>query len=62
MRILSLQDLKDFSSEKELKFFYKFFMSYKRILLKLSGEVLAGSRKYGIDPLVANKIAKIIKK
>ena len=37
-------------------------MSYKRILLKLSGEVLAGSRKYGIDPLVANKIAKIIKK
>ena len=36
-------------------------MSYKRILLKLSGEVLAGSRKYGIDPLVANKIAKIIK-
>ena len=37
-------------------------MSYKRILLKLSGEVLAGSRKYGIDPLVSNKIAKIIKK
>ena len=37
-------------------------MSYKRILLKLSGEVLAGSRKYGIDPLIANKIAKIIKK
>ena len=37
-------------------------MSYKRILLKLSGEVLAGSRKYGIDPLVANKISKIIKK
>ena len=37
-------------------------MSYKRILLKLSGEVLAGSRKYGIDALVANKIAKIIKK
>ena len=37
-------------------------MSYKRILLKLSGEVLAGSRKYGIDPIIANKIAEIIKK
>ena len=37
-------------------------MPYKRILLKLSGEVLAGSRKYGIDPIVACKIAEIIKK
>ena len=37
-------------------------MPYKRILLKLSGEVLAGSRKYGIDPIIANKIAEIIKK
>ena len=37
-------------------------MPYKRILLKLSGEVLAGSRKYGIDPIIANKIAQIIKK
>lgn len=37
-------------------------MPYKRILLKLSGEVLAGSRKYGIDPVIANKIAEIIKK
>lgn len=37
-------------------------MPYKRILLKLSGEVLAGSRKYGIDPTIAFKIAEIIKK
>ena len=37
-------------------------MPYKRILLKLSGEVLAGSRKYGIDPIIACKIAEIIKK
>ncbi|NCP89537.1 MAG: UMP kinase, partial [Flavobacteriales bacterium] len=25
-------------------------MKYKRILLKLSGEALMGSRQYGIDP------------
>jgi uridylate kinase len=37
-------------------------MPYKRILLKLSGEVLAGSREYGIDPNIACEIAKIIKK
>jgi len=37
-------------------------MPYKRILLKLSGEVLAGSRKYGIDPIIACEIAEIIKK
>ena len=37
-------------------------MPYKRILLKLSGEVLSGSRKYGIDPIIACKIAGIIKK
>jgi uridylate kinase len=33
----------------------------KRILLKLSGEVLAGDNKYGIDPNFTHQIAKIIK-
>ena len=34
---------------------------FKRILLKLSGEVLSGDRKYGIDPHFTNQIAKKIK-
>lgn len=34
---------------------------YKRILLKISGEVLTGERKYGIDPSVIKKIAEEIK-
>lgn len=33
---------------------------YKRILLKLSGEALAGPDGYGIDPLEAEKLAKVI--
>lgn len=32
-------------------------VSYKRILLKLSGEALAGDRGYGIDPQVLQRIA-----
>lgn len=36
-------------------------MKYKRILLKLSGEALMGSRKYGIDPKRLNEYAKEIK-
>ena len=36
--------------------------TYKRILLKLSGEILAGNRGYGIDPDVLSQICnKIIK-
>lgn len=31
---------------------------YKRILLKLSGEFLMGDRGYGIDPVVADRIAR----
>ena len=34
---------------------------YKRILLKLSGEVLTGEGGYGIDPVVIQKIAQEIK-
>lgn len=37
-------------------------MSYKRILLKLSGEQLAGDHTYGVDPKVANYLASEIKK
>lgn len=36
-------------------------MKYKRILLKLSGEALLGNRTHGIDPEVADYIAKEIK-
>ena len=36
-------------------------MSYKRILLKLSGEALLGERQYGIDPFRIAQYAKEIK-
>ena len=36
-------------------------MSYKRVLLKLSGEALMGSRQYGIDPLRLSEYANDIK-
>ena len=36
-------------------------MKYKRIMLKLSGEALAGENGYGIDFVVAKKIAEQIK-
>jgi len=32
--------------------------TYKRVLLKLSGEALMGEQSYGIDPEVANSIAR----
>ena len=34
---------------------------YRRVILKLSGEALAGSKGYGIDPDVVSSIAKQIK-
>ncbi len=34
---------------------------YKRIVLKLSGEALAGDKGYGIDPIVVENIAQEIK-
>ena len=36
-------------------------LKYRRILLKLSGEVLTGQRDYGIDPEVIRQIAQEIK-
>lgn len=36
--------------------------SYKRVLLKLSGEALMGERTYGIDPETVNYMAEEIKK
>jgi uridylate kinase len=35
--------------------------TYKRVLLKLSGEALMGERQYGIDPAVTAQIAKDVK-
>ena len=35
--------------------------SYKRILLKLSGEVLMGSQEYGIDPVYVARLAEEVK-
>lgn len=37
------------------------FTKYKRILLKLSGEVFAGERKAGIDPKITESIAREVK-
>ena len=34
--------------------------TYKRILLKLSGEALLGKEDYGIDPAIIDRIAKEI--
>ena len=34
---------------------------YKRVLLKLSGEALAGEQRYGIDPETITTIANEIK-
>ncbi|MBI1754979.1 UMP kinase [Candidatus Azambacteria bacterium] len=37
-------------------------MKYRRVLLKLSGEALLGSREFGIDPRVTRTIALQVKK
>ena len=37
-------------------------MTYKRILLKLSGEALMGQKPYGIDPAIVQSIAKDVSK
>lgn len=37
-------------------------VKYKRVLLKMSGEVLMGNREYGIDPEWLDQIAQDIKK
>ena len=34
---------------------------YKRIILKLSGEAMAGEKGFGIDPTVVYSLAKQIK-
>ena len=36
-------------------------LNFNRILLKISGEVLSGSKKFGIDPTLTQKISKKIK-
>ena len=37
-------------------------IKYKRVLLKLSGEALAGEKKFGIDYSVISSICESIKK
>ena len=36
-------------------------VKYKRVLLKLSGEALMGTKPYGIDPEIVEQVAKEIK-
>ncbi|MBI2992466.1 MAG: UMP kinase, partial [Deltaproteobacteria bacterium] len=36
-------------------------LKYKRVILKVSGEVLAGAQKYGIDSKVVRAFAEEIK-
>ena len=36
--------------------------AYKRVLLKLSGEAIAGEKGFGIDPKVVNKLTNQIAK
>ncbi len=36
-------------------------MKYKRILLKISGESLAGEKKFGINDQIVNQLAEVIK-
>ena len=36
-------------------------LKYKRVVLKLSGEALAGQQGYGIDPIVVDSIARQVK-
>ncbi len=35
--------------------------NYKRIMLKMSGEVLMGEKEYGLDPFTVNRVAEDIK-
>ena len=35
--------------------------TYRRLVLKLSGEILAGDNGFGIDPSKANRLAQEIK-
>ena len=37
-------------------------MTYRRVLLKLSGEALMGEKPYGIDPAIVQSIAEDVSK
>lgn len=39
----------------------KMNLRYRRILLKISGEALMGSREFGLDPMIVSRIAKEVK-
>jgi uridylate kinase len=36
-------------------------LTYKRVLLKISGEALMGQRDYGLEPATVNRVAKEVK-
>ena len=36
--------------------------AFRRVILKLSGEALAGAKGYGIDPVIVDSVARQIKK
>jgi len=36
-------------------------LRYKRVLLKISGEALMGSREFGLDPEIVKRIAGEVK-
>jgi len=48
-------------SDKVLKEQSNKKLTYKRVLLKLSGEALLGSREYGLDPAMVDRVAGEIK-
>jgi len=47
--------------EKNYKKEYYIMLAYKRVLLKLSGEALAGAEGHGIDPEIINAICDKVK-
>ena len=49
------------ASKEKPEIMSKTSAKYQRVLLKMSGEVLMGSREYGIDPETIDRIARDIK-
>lgn len=49
------------ANKKEIESMTNKALKYKRVLLKMSGEVLMGDRDYGIDPAAIDRVAADIK-
>jgi uridylate kinase len=52
---------KPFSKNKILKGCFMSELPYKRVLLKMSGEVLMGAKEFGLDPATVNRVAQDVK-